>query len=47
MDDPLFFEGKAGEKKYFDMVFAPYLSIRNNYFRNGQDILEYNIYEHQ
>jgi glycosyltransferase involved in cell wall biosynthesis len=46
MDDPLFFEGKGSSKKYFDMVFAPYLSIHNNYFRNSCDKLEYNIYEH-
>lgn len=45
MDDPLFFEGKGPDKKYFDMVFAPYLSIRNNYFRNAEDKLQYDIYE--
>lgn len=45
MDDPLFFEGKAADKKYFDMVFAPYLSIRNNYFRNAEDKIQYDIYE--
>lgn len=45
MDDPLFFEGKGNQNKYFDMVFAPYLSINNNYFRNAEDIIEYNVYE--
>jgi len=45
MDDPLFFEGKGSNNKYFDMVFAPYLSINNNYFRNAQDILQYKVYE--
>ena len=40
-DDPLYFEGKGNLNSYFDMVFAPYLSIRNNYFRNSKDILEY------
>jgi glycosyltransferase involved in cell wall biosynthesis len=45
MDDPLFFEGKGSNNKYFDMVFAPYLSINNNYFRNAQDIIQYKVYE--
>jgi glycosyltransferase involved in cell wall biosynthesis len=45
MDDPLFFEGKGANNKYFDIVFAPYLSINNNYFRNAEDIIQYNIYE--
>ena len=45
MDDPLFFEGKGSNNKYFDIVFAPYLSINNNYFRNSQDILQYKVYE--
>ena len=45
MDDPLFFEGKGSNNKYFDIVFAPYLSINNNYFRNTEDIIQYNIYE--
>lgn len=45
MDDPLFFEGKGGNTKYFDIVYAPYLSINNNYFRNAEDILQYKIYE--
>lgn len=45
MDDPLFFEGKGSNNKYFDIVFAPYLSINNNYFRNAEDIIQYNIYE--
>jgi glycosyltransferase involved in cell wall biosynthesis len=45
MDDPLFFEGKGANNKYFDIVFAPYLSINNNYFRNADDIIQYNIYE--
>jgi len=40
-DDPLYLEGKGNFEKYFDIVFAPYLSIRNNYFRNAKDILEY------
>ena len=45
MNDVLFFEGKGSNTKYFDMVFAPYLSIRHNYFRNAKDNLQYNIYE--
>jgi len=45
MDDPLFFEGKGSNNKYFDIVFAPHLSINNNYFRNSQDILQYKVYE--
>ena len=45
MDDPLFFEGKGNNTKYFDIVYAPYLSLNNNYFRNAEDILQYNIYE--
>ena len=45
MNDPLFFEGKGSNDKYFDIVFAPYLSINNNYFRNAQDILQYKVYE--
>ena len=45
MNDPLFFEGKASGTKYFDIVYAPYLSINNNYFRNGEDKLQYNVYE--
>lgn len=46
MDNPLFFEGKGSSDKYFDMVFAPYLSVRNtNYTRNSQDVIQYNIYE--
>jgi len=45
MDDPLFFEGKGSNTKYFDIVYAPHLSIHNNYFRNSEDILQYNIYE--
>lgn len=45
MNDVLFFEGRGSNTKYFDMVFAPYLSIRNNYYRNAQDNLQYNVYE--
>jgi hypothetical protein len=46
MDDPLYFEGKGNSPKYFDIVYAPYLSIRNNNFtRNNKDIIQYNIYE--
>ncbi len=46
LDDPLYFEGKGVNPKYFDIVFAPYLSIRNNnYTRNSEDIIQYNIYE--
>jgi len=40
-DDPLYLEGKGNLNKYFDIVYAPYLSIQNNYFRNGVDVLEY------
>lgn len=42
-----FLEGKGESEGYFDIVFAPYLSIRNNYFRNGLDKLQYNIHEHK
>lgn len=42
-DDPLYLEGKGNSDKYFDIVFAPYLSIKNNYFRNAKDILEYQV----
>jgi hypothetical protein len=45
MNDPLFFEGKGSSVKYFDIVYAPYLSVNNNYFRNGEDKLQYNVYE--
>lgn len=45
MNDPLFFEGKGNKKKYFDIVFSPFLSINNNYTRNSQDLIEYDIYE--
>jgi glycosyltransferase involved in cell wall biosynthesis len=45
MNDPLFFEGKGSGTKYFDIVYAPHLSINNNYFRNGEDKLQYNVYE--
>lgn len=45
LNDPLFFEGKGDKPKYFDMVFAPFLSIRNNYTRNSQDKIQYDIYE--
>ena len=45
MNDPLFFEGKGSSTKYFDIVYAPYLSVNSNYFRNGEDKLQYNIYE--
>jgi len=42
-DDPLYLEGKGNLNSYFDIVFAPYLSIRNNYFRNGKDVLDYKV----
>jgi hypothetical protein len=45
MNDPLFFEGKGSSTKYFDIVYAPYLSVNSNYFRNCEDKLQYNIYE--
>jgi glycosyltransferase involved in cell wall biosynthesis len=45
MDDPLYFEGKADQIKYFDIVYAPYLSIRNNFTRNCEDKIEFEIYE--
>lgn len=45
MDDPLYFEGKANQPKYFDIVYAPYLSIRNNFTRNGEDKIQFDIYE--
>jgi len=45
MVDPLFLEGKGDKPKYFDIVFAPFLSLRNNYTRNCEDKIQYNIYE--
>ena len=46
MDDPLFLEGKANNQKYFDIVFAPHLSIKNNnYIRNGKDKIQLDLYE--
>jgi len=46
MDDPLFLEGKANLPQYFDIVYAPHLSIKNNNFtRNGKDIIQFDLYE--
>jgi hypothetical protein len=46
MDDPLFLEGKANNEQYFDIVFAPHLSIKNNnYTRNSKDKIQFNLYE--
>ena len=45
MVNPLTLEGKGDKKGVFDIVFAPYLSINNNYFRNSKDSLDYNTYE--
>jgi glycosyltransferase involved in cell wall biosynthesis len=45
MADPIKLEGKGDKKGLFDIVFAPHLSINNNYYRNCKDSLEYNIYE--
>lgn len=46
IDDPLFLEGKCDNKQYFDIVFAPHLSIKNNnYTRNNKDIIQFNLYE--
>jgi len=45
MDDPLYFEGKGDQIKYFDIVYAPYLSIRNNFTRNCEDKIQFDIYE--
>jgi len=45
MDNVLNLEGKADKKPMFDMVFAPHLGMKNNYFRNCQDQIDYNIYE--
>ena len=45
MDNVLNLEGKADKKPIFDMVFAPHLGMKNNYFRNCQDQIDYNIYE--
>ena len=46
MSDPLTLEGRGSGKKYFDLVFAPHLGIRNNYYRNGLDNIAYDIHEH-
>ena len=45
MANPLSLEGKGDKKGTFDIVFAPYLSINNNYFRNCEDIINYDTYE--
>jgi len=45
MDDPLHFEGKGDKSKLFDIVYAPYLSVRNNFYRNSEDKIDFNIYE--
>lgn len=45
MINPLMLEGKGDKKGVFDIVFAPHLSINNNYFRNCKDILDYDTYE--
>lgn len=45
INDPLFLEGKGDKKGYFDVVYAPHLSIRNNYTRNSKDKLHYTTYE--
>ena len=46
LEDPLFLEGKMNLPKYFDIVYAPHLSIRNNNFiRNDNDLIQYDIYE--
>tara|TARA_B100001939_G_C16946869_1_gene620649 strand:+ start:6371 stop:8224 length:1854 start_codon:yes stop_codon:yes gene_type:complete len=45
MVNPLTLEGKGDKKGVFDIVFAPYLSINNNYLRNSKDSLDYNTYE--
>ena len=45
MDDPLYFEGKGDKPKLFDIVYAPYLSVRNNFYRNSEDKIDLNIYE--
>ena len=43
--DPLSLEGKGDKEKIFDIVFAPHLSIRNNFSRNCNDKIQYKIYE--
>jgi len=43
--DPLVFEGKTDQPKVFDIVFAPHLSINNNFSRNSNDKIQYEIYE--
>jgi glycosyltransferase involved in cell wall biosynthesis len=43
--DPLVFEGKTDQAKVFDIVFAPHLSINNNFSRNSNDKIQYEIYE--
>jgi len=45
MLNPLSLEGKGNKKGIFEMVFAPYLSMQSNYFRNCKDKLDYNVYE--
>jgi glycosyltransferase involved in cell wall biosynthesis len=45
INDPLFLEGKGDKKGCFDVVYAPHLSIKNNYTRNNKDKLDYTTYE--
>jgi len=45
-DDILDLEGFCDKEGFFDMVFSPHLSIKNNYFRNNKDKVAYNVYEH-
>lgn len=46
LEDPLFLEGRANYPKYFDIVFAPHLGVKyNNFTRNNNDKIQYDIYE--
>ena len=45
MNNPLFLEGMGSNTKYFNIVFAPYLSVNNNYMRNSEDKIAFDLYE--
>ena len=48
MDDPLFFEGRGDEKKYFEFAYVPYLETRRfvNFTKNNKDKIQLKVYEH-
>ena len=48
MDDPLFFEGRGDEKKYFEFAYVPYLETKRylNFTKNNKDKIQLKVYEH-